>query len=498
MRATLTDESPTERPLPAQRATDAPPVVLDGRYELGELLGAGGMGVVYAARHTVLGTRLAVKVLAAGRGGRDLVRMERFVREAQAASAIGHRGIVEVRDVGVTAEGVAYFVMERLDGHDLSAELERVPALPVERAVRIAREICAAVGAAHEHGIVHRDLKPENVFLLASDPDPCRIKVLDFGVAKFPEREDGAHETPSALRRRVTAFGELVGTPVYMSPEQCAGAPVDPRSDVYALGVLLYEMVTGLVPFDGATAEETMRLHREAPPPSPAELAPQLPAALVHTILRCLAKSPDDRPASMAELSAELAPLAAEPATTQRAFRRPSAASPSPSRSPSPSPSPSRSPSASPTRPSDAPIAARAARSPAFALALLVALAVTCAWWLARGPSIAERAARPSTPSGPSQHDVARPSVVRADSPPPQRLPVSAAIAEPESIAEPEAPTEPLRAHEPTRAGRRPRVARPITPPTTEPPPVPQPIALEPTTPRRAPIPDPFMDPWAQ
>ena len=482
--AERTEPSPERDTLHSSELEVSPdaPVVLDQRYELSQLLGAGGMGLVYAARHTVLGTRLAVKILRGGQGGHDVELMERFVREAQAASAIGHRGIVDVRDFGVTADGRAYFVMERLDGHDLSDELARCIALPVDRAVRIALQVCAAVGAAHQHGIVHRDLKPENVFLLTGDPEPDRVKVLDFGVAKFAERPDARTDTASVLARRLTAFGEVLGTPVYMSPEQCGGEGVDARSDVYALGVMLYEMVTSVLPFDAPTPLETMRLHRQEAPLSPRELVPTLPDALVDVILRCLEKSPAARFQSMAELAAALEPLGERRVSTPRSFQRPASASEA-----VPAPRAARAPEPVTVTATVPVLLARPSRlgiglAIAAGLVALFGLVFGSVWWLTRGEAAVATAPPP----------VQAPVV---SAPPPVELeatPVAAPVAADQRavVLAPPSPVEPPR---PARVPLRAAAARvePMAEPVAAPPPLP---------PREEGVSDvgaQFIDPWA-
>ncbi len=270
--------------------------VLDGRYEVQCVIGEGGMGVVYQARHTTLGKTLAIKVL---RGDHlDDNSMRRFKQEAQSASAIGHEHIVDVLDFGALPDGSTYFVMEHLLGSSLKAalNLSRTP-FSVFRAVHIARQICAALAEAHVRGVVHRDLKPDNIFLVKRGEDSDFVKVLDFGIAKV---NTGANT--------LTRAGQVFGTPHYMAPEQCAGTHVDARADIYALGVMLYEMVSGSVPFEADNWMAILSLHLYEPPQMLSEqlLAKDVPQALEAIIMKCLAKDPNHRYQSMNALMADL------------------------------------------------------------------------------------------------------------------------------------------------------------------------------------------------
>ncbi|MCA9677254.1 MAG: serine/threonine protein kinase, partial [Myxococcales bacterium] len=275
-----------------------------GSYTIERELGRGGMGAVYVGVHTLLGRRAAVKVLLPELSrNQDIV--QRFFNEARAATAIRHAGIVEIYDFGFSADGSAFIVMEYLDGESLSARMRRDGRLDLLFALGVARQAAAALGAAHRAGIVHRDLKPDNVYLV---PDPeialgVRVKLLDFGIAKL------VADQGVGLAR--THTGAIMGTPWYMSPEQCKGAgQVDARSDVYALGCMLFEMVCGRVPFVGEGAGEIIAAHIHVPPPAPSSLAPGLPPAVEAVILHLLAKAPDDRPATADEAAAELAATA--------------------------------------------------------------------------------------------------------------------------------------------------------------------------------------------
>ncbi|MDQ3296363.1 MAG: protein kinase, partial [Myxococcota bacterium] len=271
---------------------------VDDRYRVIELIGEGGMGKVYLAEHIEIGKRVALKVLHPSYSRMpDLV--ERFRREARAASKIGHPNIVDVTDSGTTGDGSVYFVMEFLEGVELGSVIEREGAINVARALRIAGQICRALAAAHTQGIVHRDLKPENVFLITRDGAADVVKVLDFGIAKTTEAE-------AARERRLTSPGMAMGTPEYMSPEQAAGRPADARCDVYALGAIVYEMVTGMPPYSGDNFMEILTKKATQDPPPPHTVRNDLPPAISDLVMAAMARSPDDRPQTMETFEYEL------------------------------------------------------------------------------------------------------------------------------------------------------------------------------------------------
>jgi serine/threonine-protein kinase len=272
-----------------------------GNYRVTGLLGQGGMGVVYLAEHPGIGRRAAIKVLH-GELARDPDVLARFFNEARAANAIRHPGIVEIFDFGTLADGSSYIAMELLEGESLAARLQRAGALPIEAAVELASQAAEALGAAHAQGIVHRDLKPDNLFLTPDRRTPGRelVKVLDFGIAKL----GGAGHDAGSLRTRT---GAILGTPIYMSPEQCRGTrEIDHGTDIYALGVILHEMVCGAPPFVSEGFGELAHLHISAPPPPARSLVAAVPEALERVILRALAKEPGQRFLSMGELRAAL------------------------------------------------------------------------------------------------------------------------------------------------------------------------------------------------
>jgi eukaryotic-like serine/threonine-protein kinase len=272
--------------------------VIDGRYRLKATLGAGAMGAVYDAEHVDIGRRLAIKILHP-QYSRNADLVARFRREARAASTIGNPHIVEVTDFGTTSDGCAYFVMERLDGHDLKEVLVREQRLAVPRAVNIAAQVCRGVQAAHEHGIIHRDLKPENIYLVTRESTPDFVKILDFGIAKSAALEN-------ADGRTLTQPGIAMGTPVYMAPEQATGMAVDARIDIYAVGTILYEMLTGQPPIDGEDVIEVLTRKATEDPPPPSRLNPAVPANVEEVVLRALARDPAQRPQTMAQLESEL------------------------------------------------------------------------------------------------------------------------------------------------------------------------------------------------
>ncbi|HEX8908025.1 MAG TPA: serine/threonine-protein kinase, partial [Anaeromyxobacteraceae bacterium] len=269
--------------------------VLGDRYRLLARIGEGGMGTVYRAEHVVLRKRMAVKVLRPELSA-DLDLVRRFQQEAIAASAIGQENIVDVTDFGRTAQGSLYFVMEELEGVGLSALLVGGP-LPVERAVLILAQVCRALAAAHGRGIVHRDLKPDNVIVVRREDGSDFVKVVDFGISKNGTSPEGG---------RLTRAGTIIGTPEYMAPEQGAAATVDQRADIYAFGVLAYELLTGTLPFHGDSAVATLLQHQTRSPEPPGQRRPGLPAELEALVLKALEKRPQARQQSMAEVASEL------------------------------------------------------------------------------------------------------------------------------------------------------------------------------------------------
>jgi eukaryotic-like serine/threonine-protein kinase len=267
-----------------------------GNYLVRSVLGEGGMGIVYLAEHPLIGRRVAIKVIHPD-FAENPEAVSRFFTEAQAVNRIGHPNIVDITDYGQTPQGEAYFVMEFLAGESLSARQRRAP-LGLGEALHVAWQIADALAASHAAGILHRDLKPDNVFLLKQQRDPLFVKVLDFGLAKLTG-DPGAAGAPG----HKTRAGTVMGTPHYMSPEQCQGRPdIDARADIYALGIMLFEMVTGQVPFTGNGYTEIILKHMMEPPPMARALLPSCPVWLEHLILQLLAKDRDYRVQTMGEV----------------------------------------------------------------------------------------------------------------------------------------------------------------------------------------------------
>jgi serine/threonine protein kinase len=253
-----------------------------GGYRVLKVLDAGGMGVVFQAEDPQLRRLVALKVMRRARADSDLSR-KRFLREARAAAALEHDHIVRVYQVGED-RGLPFLVMELLQGEALDVRLKREGPLPLVEILRIGREVCAGLAAAHDRDLIHRDIKPSNLWLEA---ERGRMKILDFGLARAPGG-------PTDL----TGPGTVVGTPGYMAPEQARGEPVDARCDLFSLGCVLYQACTGLPPFRGANTAATLLAVDEKQPPPPAALTQEVPAALSDLVMRLLAKDPADRPAS--------------------------------------------------------------------------------------------------------------------------------------------------------------------------------------------------------
>jgi eukaryotic-like serine/threonine-protein kinase len=261
--------------------------LFDGRYRIQRKLGAGGMADVYLAEDQELGRRVAIKILN-GRHANDDQFIERFRREAKNAAALNHPNIVSIYDRG-EAEETYYIAMEFLDGRTLKELIVSRGAAPVNVAIEYARQILSALRFAHRHGIVHRDIKPHNVLVDGEG----RVKVTDFGIAR-------------AGTSQMTEAGSIVGTAQYLSPEQARGGEVDPRSDLYSLGIVLYELLTGKTPFDGETPVEIAMKHLSTAPKPPSKLRPDVPPELDMVVMRALAKNPDDRYQSADEMEGDL------------------------------------------------------------------------------------------------------------------------------------------------------------------------------------------------
>ena len=266
-----------------------------GPYRIVRKLGEGGMGAVWLGEHALLGRRAAIKVLLREFSANEQI-VQRFFNEAKAVTAIADPGIVQVFDFGYHTDGSAFLVMEVLEGEAMDARLKRIGRFQPADAVRLMAQIATSLGAAHAKGVVHRDLKPENIFIVG---DPAvtggeRSKILDFGIAKLTADEPGKQKTRTGI---------VMGTPVYMSPEQCRGmSSIDHRSDVYALGCVLFTMLTGRPPFESESSGDLIIMHVRDTPPRPSQYAPGIPASLDAVVLRCLEKNPFHRFQSTAEL----------------------------------------------------------------------------------------------------------------------------------------------------------------------------------------------------
>ncbi len=297
------DHSPLQADATVGDAAIVDPLVghtLDEKYRLEERLGIGGMGTVYRARHLLIDRPVAVKVLNQ-RFVEDEAARTRFSREARACGRLQHANAVTVTDFGQSQDGYVYLVMELLEGRTLRDVLSKEAPLDAARAVSLMLQISDAVAAAHDAGIIHRDLKPANVFIVQRADVPAVVKVLDFGIAKL-----AADTLEDDDRMTLTQVGAMIGTPRYMSPEQCDGVELTPAADVYSLGVILYEMLTGSVPFSGSTPLAIAMKHTTELPRSPREIVSSIPVPLEELVLHTLEKDPQSRPANANEFRREL------------------------------------------------------------------------------------------------------------------------------------------------------------------------------------------------
>ncbi|MFI5289072.1 MAG: serine/threonine-protein kinase, partial [Polyangia bacterium] len=267
-----------------------------GNYRVMQKIGEGAMGCVFLAEHPVIGKRVALKVIHPELAGNEEM-IARFFNEARAVTQIGHENIVDVQDFGQTPDGDSFIVMELLEGRGLGETMKTEGAFSVPRATHVALQLADGLAAAHARGIIHRDLKPDNVMLISRGSDGDFVKILDFGLAKL--------SGPGAMQHK-TKTGSVLGTPHYMAPEQAEGKKIDHRVDVYALGCILFQMMTGRVPFPGNGFGEVLVKHLREPPPLPSRLNPAVPPSVEKIVLHALAKRPEFRFASMDEFRAAL------------------------------------------------------------------------------------------------------------------------------------------------------------------------------------------------
>ncbi len=299
-RSSLTPSSPRSSSIPmavpeaAQLPVNLIGQTLAGRYEILSKLGEGGMGIVYKARHTSLDRLVAVKVMLHAHT-RDSAALQRFQREAKVLSAVEHPNLIFVHDFGETDSKEPFLVMELLEGKTLAEIIEKHGKVPVAVAVEVFVEICEGMQAAHDQGFIHRDLKPANVMLYKKN-DKRMLKILDMGLAKFTD----------SRATKLTQTGQIFGSPLYMSPEQCLSKNLDHRTDIYSMGCLMYESLCGQVPFVGENFVSTSLMHVADAPTSIRDKCPEVPVELEEIVLACLRKAPLERPASMLEVKEQI------------------------------------------------------------------------------------------------------------------------------------------------------------------------------------------------
>jgi serine/threonine-protein kinase len=271
-------------------------ITIAGRYQIEEVLGQGGMATVYAARHRLVDRPCAVKVMSPQYTRNEVIR-ERFRREAKAAQKLAHPNIIEIFDQGETPDGLVYLVMELLQGETLADVLEHGK-VPLERGLPIMIQIARALARAHDLEVIHRDLKPENIFLARGPNGSDQVKLLDFGIAR------------SMQDSRLTGAGEVFGTPQYMAPERITSIEAGPSADLYSLGVIIYEMVTGTFPFDATDITSYFIKHLKEAPVSPKKHDPSIPTELERLVMECLAKDAKDRPVDAHRVNTDLMAIA--------------------------------------------------------------------------------------------------------------------------------------------------------------------------------------------
>ena len=408
---------------PAPEPNDLVPGTIVGEYEIDQLIGRGGMGSVYSARQPLIGKRVAIKVLSTDVPS-DATLVRRFVDEARAVNKIGHPNIIDIFSFGQLPDARQYFVMELLQGYTLRDRIEAHALDPAECA-RYLEQICSALSAAHSEQIVHRDLKPENIWISTPKHGEPYVKLLDFGIAKLIETQPVGPATQT---------GVAMGTPQFMSPEQCRGKDVDHRTDIYALGIILYEIFAGRLPFTGGSFIEVLMQHMSAKPAAPSDFR-AVPPAIEQLILSCLEKDPNDRPQSAAAVL-----LAFREATLDK-----------------------------PSQPGSAPGTAKRRRSPESELETivtdpnagrtlrLVTLGMVCLALVAAVVWYTRRSQAPEPVQPPAAKTVAAPSVEPAQPPPATPVPVAeppqeaAPAVTPPPVEPPKVEAPPVRASEPPR-----------------------------------------------
>lgn len=282
-----------------------------GKYQIASVLGSGAMGTIFKAEQTALGKTVVIKVLHRHLLG-DPELIQRFHREARAASRLNHPNCVQIMDFGTLDDGALYIAMEFIQGIDLATLLERSHPIDFRRLIHIAKQVCQALDEAHANGVLHRDLKPENIMIEDRRNVRDHVKVVDFGIAKLEENN------PNSRRQFQTRTGIVCGTPEYMSPEQARGQKLDARSDLYAVGVMLYHLTTDQLPFDAPSPIEVVTKHISEPPIPPRMYRSDLPEALEQLILTLLEKDREKRPASALDVQAELERIDRELAAARR------------------------------------------------------------------------------------------------------------------------------------------------------------------------------------
>lgn len=345
--------SPSEAPTIVSHQKESPPDplierVIAGRYRLLEKIGQGGMGAVYKGQHIKMNRLTAIKILTSELANNEEF-IARFQREAEMASQIDHPNAVAIYDFGEAEDGLIYLAMEFVNGKPLSAILRKEGTFALDRVVRIAKQAADALGAAHNLGIIHRDFKPDNIMICDKPGRPDWVEVVDFGIAK--------RAVASTQQLGLTQAGFVLGTPLYMSPEQVAGEELDPRSDLYSLALVVYEMLTCALPFDGGSTQSQM-VKRLLEPPKPLHLIrPQLalPPAVESVILHALARKPEDRHASTKLFAEALERAARSEPTTNPQGRAVTGARQAPAKPANPRPVDNR-PNQIPHTPSHQPI----------------------------------------------------------------------------------------------------------------------------------------------